>query len=286
MKLHFFLLLLLSLLHQSIAAQKMSPYTIYNSKGKKISYRKAVKMLDDSDVILFGEIHNNAIAHWLQLKLTKELHQKRPLILGAEMIEADNQQALNDYLAGKTDYQGLDAAARLWSNYPTDYAPIVDFAKANNLPFIGTNIPRRYASQVYRAGGFSALDGLSTEEKGWIAPLPIRFDPELPQYQNMLTMMGDHGTPEIVMAQAIKDATMAHFILANYREGHTFLHLNGAYHSDFYEGILWYLRQQNTDLRYTTITTVEQADINQFDAENRNRADIIICVDSEMTKTY
>ncbi|MEZ4981018.1 MAG: ChaN family lipoprotein [Saprospiraceae bacterium] len=43
----------------------------------------------------------------------------------------------------------LDSTARLWSNYKTDYAPLVDFAKENDLQFVATNIPRRYASLVY-----------------------------------------------------------------------------------------------------------------------------------------
>jgi uncharacterized iron-regulated protein len=29
---------------------------------------------------------------------------------------------------------------QLWSNYQTDYRPLVDFAKENNLRFIATNI--------------------------------------------------------------------------------------------------------------------------------------------------
>ena len=34
-----------------------------------------------------------------------------------------------------------------------------------------------------REGGFAALDKLSDEEKKWIAPLPVPFDSELPQYK-------------------------------------------------------------------------------------------------------
>ena len=163
---------------------------------------------------------------------------------------------------------------------------MVDFAKANKLPFIGTNIPRRYASMVFKKGGFPALDGLSDEEKSWIAPLPIKFDAELPQYKKMMEMMGGHRGADIVKAQAIKDATMAYFILENYKAESTFIHYNGAFHSDFYEGILWYLQQQQPDLNYMTITTVSQKDVSKLDEENIGRADFIICVDEDMTTTY
>ena len=42
--------------------------------------------------------------------------------------------------------------------------------------------------------------------------------------------MGDHASPDIVKAQAVKDATLAHFILQNYSDGDKFLHINGSYH--------------------------------------------------------
>lgn len=266
--------------------QKKLPFKIYDSKGKKVKYKKLVKKAQVHDIILFGEYHNNAIAHWLQLELTKDLYKTNELVLGAEMIEADNQKVLNDYLAGSIDYEQLDSLARLWSNYETDYAPLVDFAKDHKLDFIGTNIPRVFARKVHKEGGLKALDSLTDEEKQWIAPLPIRFEIELPQYQKILEMMGGHGAEDLVKAQAIKDATMAHFILKNYETGQTFLHFNGAFHSDFYEGILWYLQQQNNDLKYLTITTVEQKNITELEDEHKGRADFIICVDEDMTKTY
>lgn len=273
------------LLVSTSIGQSKPAYKIFNAKGKAVSYKKMIKKLEKSDIILFGENHNNAIAHWLQLEVTTDLHKTRKLSLGAEMIEQDNQDELNDYLEGLIDQRAFDTLARLWPNHATDYAPLVNFAKENNLPFIATNIPRRYANLVYKKG-FAALDTLSAEEKSWIAPLPITFDPALPQYVHILEMMGSHGTPELVMAQAIKDATMAHFINAQHNEGDLFLHYNGAFHSNRYEGILWYLMQSNPGREYTTLTTVDQANVNQLEKDNKGLADFIICVDENMTSTY
>ncbi|WP_421806982.1 ChaN family lipoprotein [Flagellimonas sp.] len=279
-----YLLFVFALSFLTVSAQK-APYVIYNAKGKKVSYKKMLKTLEDKDMVLFGELHNNPIAHWLQYELTADLHTKRQLILGAEMIEADNQDELNDYLSGNIDYKALDSTARLWNNHKTDYAPLVDFARDSSLVFVASNVPRRYASMVYRVG-FEALDSLPAQEKAWIAPLPIAYDPELPGYKNILEMMGDHGSPTLVMAQAIKDATMAHFILQNYKEGSLFLHYNGAYHSNDYEGILWYLQLQRPELDYGTISTVTQENVHKLEDENKNLADFIICVDQNMTTTY
>ncbi|MFT4661494.1 MAG: putative iron-regulated protein [Patiriisocius sp.] len=279
------ILLITLLVSCQILGQDLPAYKLFNSKGKEASFKELVEALEECDIALFGENHDNPIAHWLQYEVTKELNSRRSLTLGAEMLESDNQDELNDYLSGVIDAEAFDTLARLWTNHATDYAPLVDFAKENKLRFIATNIPRRYAKMVYKKG-FAVLDSLTDKEKSWIAPLPITFDPDLATYQNILVMMGEHGTPELVMAQATKDATMAHFILKNYVPGKLFLHYNGAYHSNNYEGILWYLKLEQPQRRYVTISTVDQKDIKKLEKENKGIADFVICVDSDMTTTY
>jgi uncharacterized iron-regulated protein len=281
-----YLLVILLLVTTVIAfAQQKPAYILYNAQGKKVSYKKMIKQLAKKDIVLFGEFHNNAIAHWLELTVAKDLSETRQLTFGAEMFEADNQQALNDYLAGKITAKGLDSAARLWSNYKTDYAPIVNFAKEKKAAFVATNIPRRYASLVSKKG-FEALDTLSALEKTWMAPLPVDYDAQLPGYVKMVEMMGGHGGPNMPKAQATKDATMAYFILQNFKPGNLFIHYNGSFHSENYDGINWYLKRKRPDLKYATITTVSQKNIKELLAENKGKADYIICVDEDMTNTY
>ncbi len=281
----YFCFLVMVLMTTSVLAQHKKAYQIFTKEGVLTDYNQLLDQAKQSDIILFGEQHNSAIAHWLQLELTSALIETDSLILGAEMFERDNQESIKSYLKGEIDQKGLDSLARLWSNYKTDYAPLVNIAKQNNIKFIATNIPRRYANLVYR-NGFSILDTLSVEEKKWIAPLPIEFDPELSTYKNILTMMGDHGTPELVMAQAIKDATMAYSILEHKKESTIFLHFNGAYHSDFYEGILWYLKRSEPELNYFVISTVTQKNLDYLEEEHMGKADFIIVVNQNVTTTY
>ena len=273
------------LLTFSMLGQALSPYQLFNSNGRKVSYSKLLKSSLSKDLVLFGEEHNNAISHWLQLRLTKDCFRSKPLVLGAEMFERDNQDELDAYLSGSIDAAQLDSTARLWPNYGTDYAPLVDFAKSNHLPFIATNIPRRFASQVAKRG-LESLDSLTDEEKSWIAPLPIAYDVELPGYKNMLSMMGGHGGPNLPKAQAIKDATMAHFILTNMKSNALFIHYQGSYHSENHEGIIWYLKHDHPDIKYVSIATVTQDQIKTLDKVHKGKADFIICVDEDMTRTY
>lgn len=267
-------------------AQPVKPFQIYSSKGKKVTFEKMVRKLDNADVILFGEFHNNSIGHWLQWKLASKLVLNKNLVLGAEMFEADNQDVLTSYINGNISEGEFYEQMRLWSNYKTDYAPLVKLAKTNGLSFIATNVPRRYASQVYKIG-VASLDSLSLKEKTWIAPLPFPYDANLSSYKKMLTMFDDeHVNENLPKAQAIKDATMAYFVEKNVKKDSIFLHFNGSYHSDRYEGIGWYLRYYNPTLKIITITMVEEEDVNKFNLENLDLADFIIAIDSDIPKTF
>lgn len=274
-------------------------YLLYNQKLKPTSYQKLVKEATGADIVFFGELHNNPICHWLELQLAKDLHsiKKQNLIYGAEMFETDNQTALDDYLSGKSDAGQFKKDARLWNNYNTDYKPIVEFAKRERIPFVATNVPRRYATAVARKG-LASLDTLPAADKAFIAPLPLMVNLELPGYKAMLDMMKDHGgtsptgtnssetAANFARAQAIKDATMADRILKAWTPGKTLLHFNGDYHSKNYEGIVWYLKQKNPALKIVTLSSIEEVDITKPDKSNENLADFILSIPADMTKTY
>lgn len=277
----------LFLLITSFGWAQVQPYQIYNAKGKKVSFEKMTKDLKTADVILFGEFHDNSIIHWLQLKLTQQLHKERPLVLGAEMFERDNAENLTRYVKGEITEKAFDTLVRFWNNYKTDYKPLVEFAKTNKLPFIATNVPRKYASLLYKQGN-EALMALPAEEKQFMAPLPFPFDATLPAYAKMMDMFKDkeHANPNFPKAQAIKDATMGYSITQHVQSGTLFLHYNGSYHSDNYEGTYWYIKQYNPSLQVKTISTVQQKNIHKLEKENIKKADYIIVVDEDMHKSF
>src|ERR1035437_8353739 len=183
-------------------------YQIYDAKGNESNYQKMLKDAVDADIILFGELHDNPICHWLQLELTKDIYEtkKNNLILGAEMFESDDQIALNEYLQGKISDKTLKDEVKLWPNYTTDYKPLLESAKTNHLPFIADNIPRRYANMVY-SKGIERLDSIDSEAKKWICPLPMKYDANLKCYKEIYEQSEGHGGENLPKSQAIKDAT-------------------------------------------------------------------------------
>ncbi len=282
----------LPLIFLLLAMKEKPVYQLFTSEGKATDLDKMLRELAKADVILFGEQHNDSVAHALQLAVTKGLFQAhgRQLVLGAEMFETDVQLILDEYLAGKIPEKSFEAESRAWQNYSKDYKPLVTFAKENQLRVIATNVPRRYASAVANYG-LENLSGFSPEAQKYMAPLPYLIDYELPGYKNMIGMFGGSHGPEdkakrMVAAQALKDATMANFILKNLAANQKFLHFNGSYHSDNFEGIYWYLKQQKPDLKIATITTITQKDLKKLDKENRKKADFILVVPEDSPKSY
>jgi uncharacterized iron-regulated protein len=284
--------LVLFLLAHGMVKSENPAYQFFTGNGKKVEYKTVVKNLINKDIVFFGELHNDPITHWLQLKLTKRFYSvySDSLMLGAEMFEADDQVVLNEYLNGLISLEHFKNSTRIWPNYSTDYHPLVEFAKEKTLPFIATNIPRRYASIVAKHG-FKGLDRLSEAAKEWMAPLPVEYNPELPGYKRMLKMGHMHGKSDkdiknLPKAQAIKDATMAHFILKNYEKGKRFIHFNGTYHSNNKEGIVWYINQKHPRLKIGTIATVKQSGLRNLSENNKGKADYILVVPSDMTRTH
>jgi len=278
----------------SAFAQDKPAYKVFTGKGKKSDYKDILKDAGRADVVFFGELHDNPVAHWLELEITKDIHtdKGKELILAAEMFETDNQLIIDEYFSDIIKESSFEREVRLWKNYQTDYKPLISFAKEKGLKFVASNIPRRYASLV-ASGGFETLQKLSPEALKYIAPLPVEYDPELPCYKDMLNMDGAIGggmenkvNENLPKAQAIKDATMARSI-ANFRNaGQTVIHYNGSYHSDRHMGIIWYLNRYSPGVKVMTITTVLQDDIDKMNDESLGLADYVIVIPSSMTRTY
>ncbi|GAA4495684.1 hypothetical protein GCM10023172_07800 [Hymenobacter ginsengisoli] len=287
-------LLLLPLLAFGPAGERPA-YRLFTAQGQPADYDQMLTQLAQADVVLFGEQHNDPIAHWLELQVAKDLARlKGPdkLVLGLEMFERDVQPLVASYASGTLADSAFERQSRPWPNYATDYRPLLQFARSQHIGIIGTNVPRRYAQQVAR-GSLAALDKLPAAEKAYLAPLPLKVDYELPGYKNMAAMFGDAsaahggGARNVIQAQALKDATMATYIQRSLAPGQTLLHLNGSYHSDHHDGIVAYLRAQaKAPLRVQTLSVVTQSQLQQLDKENLALADYVIVVPDDMTKTY
>ncbi len=264
----------------------ISTFAFYDSTGTELSYNQVIGNVKDADVILFGELHNDAIIHYIQFRMAKDLMKTNKLILGAEFFERDDQLKITEYTTGIIPARNFEAEARLWPNYETDYKPIVDLARDSGITFIATNVPRRYAALVAK-GGLDTLSILSNQAKKLLPKLPVAFSMNTPGYSEMIEMMGGHGagSDKIIQAQALKDATMAESISNNIEKNAIFVHINGDFHSANYGGIYWYLKILKPKLNVKTIKVYSESNLN-FNPDFKGTGDIILVVPEDFTKTH
>ena len=220
--------------------------------------------VSDKDIVCVGELHGNPGAHRSQLEVLRYMHAKgRPLALSTEQFERDVQETLDAYLAGKIDENEFLDDSRPWPNY-ADYRPLIEFCKANSIPVIAGNIPRRLASRVFKEG-VEVIESFSDDEKSWTAnKLNADAGPYKDKFMDVMGGMDGHDDrlERMYAAQCIKDDTMAESIaewLEANPDGHV-LHINGSFHSAGGLGVPEKLLALVPDVKIGLITCVQETE--------------------------
>lgn len=281
-------------------------YYIYsNQTNSEITLQNLVTLAGEYDVILFGEEHNDSVAHFLQMELYEKMYAAYgdSVVLSMEMFDRDVQNVLDEYMAGMIKESHFKKDARVWSNY-RDYRPLVEYAKKNQLDVYAANAPMRYVSLTNRKGQGELLK-LSPLAKTWIAPLP--FDTAQGAYYEKLReimgyntkLEGKHGKdsvasvpagmPASLSGQSLWDATMAYTISTVFSEkpAAKVLHLNGRFHSDDFFAIYQQLQKYAPTKKVLVISTLSDEKFRKADmSQYKNQAHIIILSDPKVPKTF
>ncbi|WP_257668629.1 ChaN family lipoprotein [Parapedobacter tibetensis] len=266
-------------------------YRIYDARAQReITLADLAEALHDTDVIFFGEEHNDSIAHVLQYELLKTMDERyHEVALSMEMFVSDDQLILDEYLAGLITERNLNKDVVLWNNY-NDYRPMVEYAKERQLRVLAANAPSRYTNRVTREG-LESLDSLSETAKALLAPLPI--DTLTGNYHDKFAgLMGGHegmGNLKIYQSQSLWDATMAYRIslLAKCKPDVKIMHLNGRFHSDEKLGTVAQLRRYAPELSIMNISCFPHEGFIQPNwSEFVHLGDYIILTDPTIARTF
>ncbi|MDJ0701914.1 MAG: ChaN family lipoprotein [Leptolyngbyaceae cyanobacterium MO_188.B28] len=136
-----------------------------------------LQSLFQADVVYLGETHDILADHQAQLAIIQALHRQNPeLAIALEMFQRPYQSVLDQYLAAEiteAELVELSQYEQRWG-FPWEYyAPIIRFARDNQLPLIALNAPNEVPRKVARQG----LESLSEDERQYIPPLSeIRTD--------------------------------------------------------------------------------------------------------------
>jgi len=271
-------------------------FRVFDGKGSTSSVDAIVKAVGENDVVFIGELHDDGIAHKIQLEIFRralaDLSGTRKVALSLEMFERDVQTVLDEYLGGLISEQHFMASSRPWSNYRTDYRPLVEMAKQKGTPVIAANAPRRYVNMVSR-NGRGSLGNLSKQAKGWLAPLPFA-EPSVAYSNKFKALMGPSteaqmGLDNILASQALWDATMADAVAEFLKENKKplVIHLNGSFHSESRLGTVEHLLKYRPKTRVLVVTIRYENDFNNFDkAKHTDLGDFVILTDAKQPRGF
>ncbi|MBX3590669.1 MAG: ChaN family lipoprotein [Burkholderiaceae bacterium] len=131
----------------------------------------------DADLLLIGEVHDNAMQHRMRLRWLEQLAQRRRVVIALEQLDAVNQGALDraraadraaaargDPLAQRArriaEAAGFDFGGWHWEYY----RPVIELALRRDLPLVAANLSRAETSDVARGRAPAA-----GEPAGWSA---------------------------------------------------------------------------------------------------------------------
>jgi len=103
----------------------------------------------------------------------------------------------------------FEAEAKLWPNYKTDYAPIVDFAAKKRDKIHRDKISKALFCYCKTSKDLKSRPASMHLERGMMAPMPLKYNPELDCYKKIGEMVAGspmHMGDNCPKAQAIKDA--------------------------------------------------------------------------------
>lgn len=205
----------------SCNSQTMALPTRNQQPQQTTTNQEILQNLARAKVVYLGETHDSIADHQAQLKIIKELYrQNRQVAIALEMFQRPFQGAIDQYLAGKITEAELIAQTQYhqrWG-FPWEYyAPILRFAKENQLPVIALNTPTEVTRKVAREG----LESLTPEERKHIPPA-TEIHTDHAEYRQMLLEIyqqhaaGGHGSSagfeRFLLAQILWDETMAESI--------------------------------------------------------------------------
>lgn len=144
-------------------------YQLVRSMDQKpITISQLIEELTSSNVIFVGEMHSHSASHYLQIQVLTMLYQNKPqLVLSMEQFERDKQSVVDAYLDKKIGEQTLIAQANAWPNYASDYRPLVEFAKAHQIPVIAANAPKALVRCIAQKGP-EVADVLPEQQRAYL----------------------------------------------------------------------------------------------------------------------
>ncbi|MDQ3233574.1 MAG: ChaN family lipoprotein [Pseudobdellovibrionaceae bacterium] len=234
--------------------------TLWNpAEGTQIHPTEFDKLAGQATIFVLGEEHYNPPVQvaeaWLINRIAHELPKANQLILGWEFLNTEDRFRINEHYAQYKDHT-LSSEEFLQQLFPagpatTEYAPVLESARAHGAALVPTNLSRAQKSPVTR-GGIEALDPTL---------LPKDFTLGGPLYwERFQQAMGPHPLPYPIenyfAAQSLTDEVMATELLRLPSDSSGVL-ITGAFHGDYRQGVVTSLERRSPNVPVVYIRIVD-----------------------------
>lgn len=262
--------------------------------GERLSFEALLDALAVADAVFLGETHIDETTHRVELGVYEGLVARRggKVVLAMEMFDRDVQGVLNAYLEGSCSEEKFLAESRPWTNYDTGYKPLIEFAKTRNLPVVGSNFPKPLGRKLARMGAGATLDSFEGEAR---KQLPQKLFANSPAYwrrvdnavRGHIGMMGvdQEDVERLYSTQSLWDNSMgeACAIALEEHPGNSVLHVNGGFHSAYWDGTVRQLKLRKPDAKILTVAIVPTANPGVVDSVGAPYADYIVYAEARAT---
>jgi uncharacterized iron-regulated protein len=231
-------------------------------RGDRLTWDALIEQLKTADIVFLGESHDDDTTHRLQYAVYDALLKERDnkVVLAMEMFERDVQSHLDDYLAGKIDEATFLAKSRPWGNYREAYRPLVERAKIAGQPVVAANFPRPLIMRLSQAGsqGLEVLGDDRSYAPDQLFPNSAlywkRADNATRSHSMFMTVQTDEQS-RLTSTQSLWDNSMGEACVKALKQfpDYQVVHLNGGFHTEYWDGTVAQVRQRNPQAVVKTI---------------------------------
>jgi uncharacterized iron-regulated protein len=184
------------------------------NQKKELLMSQALSDLKKNRIVLVGEHHSNRQHHMAQLAVIRALKEAGlQVAVGLEMFRKESQPALDQWISGEIDAEGFEKIFYDNWNFPWQaYRKIFEYARDQQIPMIGLNVPREITRQVSRNG----FKSLSSQQKDKLSEVSCIVDQEYMNYIRKAFGSHAHGQLNFIYfceAQLVWDSAMAVYTL-------------------------------------------------------------------------
>jgi uncharacterized iron-regulated protein len=229
--------------------------------GKRSAATPAAEPAGNPQVLLLGEVHDNAQGHKLRYELLRQRVEAgwRPAIV-MEQFDRENQAALEQAQKGCLDAQ---CVIRVVGGPRWDwqlYYPVIQLALTYHLPLVAANLSRADASRVVRDGVTATFDPKSIKDYRLDQPLPadVRDAQQREIVAGHCNMLPEMMIGGMVDAQVARDIWMAKIVRDQQPRDVVLIAGNGHVRKDI--GVARWLNQTTPILTVRSIGFVEDQD--------------------------